>query len=289
MVFRKLFKFFDNIVNELDEQSYFPFNRSFRYGDAIFETVRIQNREILFFNDHISRLKKGILTLKFDVDTINLKSQFEEIIFGILKKFPLQDNFKIRIQLFREGEGLYVPNGNRPIVLVEAYFVDHDFELFNTEKKINVGVSKESFISNTIFSGLKTSNALPYVIAGIEKNERNVDDLIILNDKGFISECISSNIFWVDQNEIFTPALSCGCLEGVMRKNIISILDENHFEVNEVKQNFSLIKLNDAIFFTSNVFGIKIISSIDDFYNLDTNKFEIFVKSDIYKLLSSIQ
>ena len=286
MIIQKLFSFFDGKIIDFNLEFYLKFNRSFRFGDGIFETIRVQNGELLFFNDHISRFKKGISLLKFEIDIQNIKKNVENEI----RKIILENNIinsKIRIQLFRDGEGLYIPEKNNALLLIEFLPLPNDYTFFDIDKKIIVGISKESFVSNTIFSGLKTCNALPYIIAGVEKKSRNEDELIILNDKGFISECIASNIFWIEQNEIYTPALSCACLEGVMRKNIINIFDSNDIEVNEVKQNFSLIKLNEAIFFTSNVFGIKIISKIEDFYTLAEKNFKEFKKTKAFELLQS--
>jgi len=161
-------------------------NRKFQYGDGFFETMIVRNGKISFYNTHIERIKQALETLKIN---------FSPNLFDSLEK-EILDNSKfketrVKIQFWRSGEGKYTPNTNE---------VEHQIEY--SENKIpfhrpanTIAICESSQVTPSPFSSFKCF-LLPYIIAGIEKTEKQIDDLIILNHENQISECISSSIFW---------------------------------------------------------------------------------------------
>jgi branched-subunit amino acid aminotransferase/4-amino-4-deoxychorismate lyase len=100
-------------------------------------------------------------------------------------------------------------------------------------------------------------------MAGIEKNQLKADDVVILNSDKEVVECLNSNIFWEKDAELFTPALETGCIDGVMRKQIIAELKiqgvsiaEGHFPKEEL--------LNADFVFTSNIGGLSAVMNIEN-------------------------
>jgi len=232
-------------------------NRSFCYGDALFETMHANGTEIQFFEDHMIRLKYGMKILKMEVPTI-LETEFigKEII-KLLHKNKLYQGVRIRLSVFRNDGGKYTPTDNNISYLVETEYLENDHYELNY-KGLIVDLFKDVKKPVNIFSNLKSSNALLYVMAGIYAKENKLGDCILLNEKENIVEGISSNIFVIKSNTISTPPLKDGPIAGIMRKQILKIADVNGLKINFENSLTEAHLLNaDEIFFTNCISGIR--------------------------------
>ena len=114
----------------------------------------------------------------------------------------------------------------------------------------------------TPISNFKTCNSSPYILAGLNKQERNLDDVILLNDKGRISEASSSNIFFIKKNKIITPSLSEACIAGTMRKTILEIALEKKYIIQETQIKLTHLQNFEEIWLTNAISGIKWVAQI---------------------------
>ena len=105
-------------------------------------------------------------------------------------------------------------------------------------------------------SNIKSGNALIYVLAGLYAKKNHFDDCLILNEHGRIAEAISSNVFIVKGETLYTPPLSEGCVDGVMRKVVIEKANENNIHVNEKAITQNEIQNADEVFLTNAINGI---------------------------------
>ena len=96
-----------------------------------------------------------------------------------------------------------------------------------------------------------------YVLAGIFKNQNSLDEVIILNNNGFLCESMSSNAFIVYDRKLYTPALNEGCIAGVMRQVIIKLAKENGLEMVEAQINPDILNEADEVFLTNAAKGIQ--------------------------------
>jgi len=246
-------------------------NRGFKYGDGLFETIALINGTPRFLKDHLNRLKKGAEVLKLDLDDQIDYRKICRHINNLQEQNKIQGDAILRLYIWRNAEGKYTPNGRN----CDALLTIED-SVFN---KLTL-ISKADF-SNTIsnypscISSLKTMSALNYVIAGIEKKERKLDEIILLDSKGNISEALSSNIFWKKDEKFYTPPLSTGCIEGVMRNWLIKELIKNGYQVKEKLSKIAQFIQADSIF-TTNANGINYIQTIDkNSYTVDTISYEL--------------
>lgn len=231
-------------------------NRAFKYGDGLFETMRMCNGKLRFPEQHADRLKAGMKALKMDgaglMDEYFLKQKTAEL----LKKNKLKDNVRFRLSVYRSGEGLYTPDTNKTGYLLEATpLAESQYEL--NKKGLIVDVFDEVAKSPDKLSNLKTSSSLLYVMAGLFKKQNALDDAFILNTGGFLCESISSNVFVVYNKEIYTPALSEGCVAGVMRNVVTGIAKKNDIQLIEAQINPEVLKEADEVFVTNAVKGIQ--------------------------------
>lgn len=231
-------------------------NRGFKYGDGLFETMRMCNGKLKFAELHADRLNAGMKALKIDggtlLDDYFLKQKTAEL----CKKNKLKDNVRFRLSVYRAGDGLYTPNSNKfGYVLESSALEEGNYEL--NKKGLIIDVFDELTKPVNSLSNYKTSNSLLYVMAGLYKKQQRLDDAFILNDKGFLCESISSNIFVVYDKKIYTPALSEGCVAGVMRNVVMSMSRAHDIDVIEAQINPEILKAAEEVFITNAISGIR--------------------------------
>lgn len=245
--------------NEIIKKSDFSLtlnNRSFRYGDALFETMHANATRVQFIDDHLKRLLESAAIIKFEVPSFLTKKTLAEKIHKLLDKNKLYMGSRLRLSLYRNDGGLYTPEDNKTSVLIEAAPLKENKYVLN-KSGLQINLFRDITKPLNKLSNLKTANALIYVLAGIYKKESKSDDCIIVNDKGNIAEFISSNLFLVKNKTIITPALNEGCVDGVMRKQIIRIAKKLDYDMRETELKLNFLAEADEIFMTNAINGIK--------------------------------
>lgn len=229
-------------------------NRSLRYGDGIFETMRWADNDIRFLQYHIERLQESMEILhmeganKFDAYFIREKAT------ELAKKNKLSEA-RIRLNIYRGGAGLYSPDTNKCNYLLEATPLENSGYRLNKTGVI-IDVYREHRKPVNSLSKLKSNNALIYVLAGVTRKKLGCDDILILNNEGFLCESLSANIFVWYNKTLYTPALSEGCIAGVMRRIVIEMAKEYDIEVVEAQISPEILHEADEMFLTNAVHGI---------------------------------
>lgn len=231
-------------------------NRGFRYGDGLFESMRFIKGKLKFPEMHIDRIQKGMKLLKFDncslIDTWFLREKVEDLV----RRNRIGPDARIRLTVFRDSEGLYSPVSNKFGYLLEAQKLAESQYVLNNRGLI-IDVYDEIPKSINSLSNLKTSNALVYVLSGIFKNKNALDEVLILNQHGFLCESMSSNVFVVYDRKLYTPALNEGCIAGVMRQVVMRLAKENNIELIEAQINPDILNEADEVFLTNATRGIQ--------------------------------
>lgn len=231
-------------------------NRGFRYGDGLFETMRYLNGELKYLELHLDRVRKGMRLLKLEgysqLDKYFLKEKVEELI----RRNKIGTQARVRLIIYREGDGLYAPATNKMgYVLQVARLTDSSYT--SNSRGLIIDVFDEVTKPISTLSNLKTCNALPYVLAGVFKNQHKLDDVLLLNQHGFLCEAISSNLFVVYQDQLFTPALSEGCVAGVMRHVVMQLAKQHDLTLVEAQISPQILNEADEVFLTNAVQGIQ--------------------------------
>jgi branched-subunit amino acid aminotransferase/4-amino-4-deoxychorismate lyase len=203
-----------------------PGNRAFAYGDGLFETMLVRDGSCPLLPYHFSRLQKGTHILQLELP-FNRK-ELEELIRQLAGK-SVHPLLRMRLQVWRKEGGLYAPQQKESEYLLTA----SSFEEPPRIKK-NAAFSNTVQLSNAAYSSLKTMNALPYVLAGLERRARGLDELILTDTMGHVAECSAANIFWYKEDCWYTPALESGCIAGVMRAYLLDQMRSSNIAVKEV-------------------------------------------------------
>ena len=236
-------------------------NRAFRYGDAVFETIRLMNGEILFFEKHLARLKKNMELLSMEWHHDFSFQHLHLLIRHLDQVNNLRGNGRIRIEVFRNAGGYYIPDSNQTAYIIEAEPLKEKNYMLNATG-LRAGVFSDISKPLNKLSNLKSSNALLFVLAGLQKKKDGADDMIVLNAEGNVCEAVSSNIFIMLHGELCTPSLDQGCVAGVMRERIIDVMKSKHKKCNERKITLSDLLHADEVFLTDVIEGIRWVGAI---------------------------
>ena len=235
-------------------------NRAFLYGDGVFETVKIINNKILFLEDHYFRLMSSMRVVRMEIPMNFTMEYLEEQILSLVGKNGLSQSSRARITVYRNGGGYYLPQNNTISFLIHAVALGNT--LYSIEKKeYEVDLYKDFYITKQLLSSIKTTNKIINITGSIFANENGLDNCLMLNDSKNVVEALQGNIFMVLGNKLITPPVSEGCLNGVMRKQILILAKkiENLEVVEEVISPFDLQKA-DELFVTNVIKGIQPIT-----------------------------
>jgi len=247
-------------------------NRSFRYGDALFETIRITNYNPQFLKEHLIRLHAGMDILKMEMNPLLNSTYLEHAILELAQKNNITSDGRARLTVYRNEGGLYAPSDNKVSFLIEVDSLDEIGYTLNS-KGYTVDLFTEFKKAQNNLSSIKYANSAIYVMAGIHKVQQQLDECLLLNDKHHIIEGISSNIFAVKNGVLYTPPVADGCVNGVMRKKIIEIAQANKIAVYEISVMQNVLLGADELFLTNTINGIRwVVAYKQKRYFNDTSK-----------------
>ncbi len=230
-------------------------NRAFNYGDAVFETLKFKNNEIQFVEDHYFRLMASMRMLRMEIPLSFSLDFFTKEIIKTVKANNLKEA-RIRFQVFRKNSGFYLPKTNDI-----QFIIDCSSQKTTKQEQYELDIFKDFYVYSGLLSNIKTTNRVLNVVASIYANENNLDDCILLNEKKYVVETTKANIFLVKENQILTPALTEGCIKGIMRKKVIEEIKRiGMYRLIETEISPFEIQKADAVFITNSIVGIQSVS-----------------------------
>jgi len=233
-----------------------PQNRSFRYGDGIFETIKVFRSEILLADYHFDRLFTGLSLLKIEAPDYLNRHKLKQNILELCEINNCKNSARVRIAVYREEE-------NNAGFVMEANLLDEKINLLNEEGWI-IDIYPHARKSCDAFANLKSANYLPYVLAGIYARENNLDECLVLNSENKICDASKANIFIVLNNEVHTPALHQGCVNGVKRRFIIEELKKAGIVIHQGIISEELLMQANEVFLTNAINDIRWVKSFRD-------------------------
>ena len=235
-------------------------NRSFLYGDGIFETLKVVNGKIIFSEEHYFRLMASMRIVRMKIPMDFTLEFFENQVISLTDVLSISNSARVRITVFRNEGGLYLPDQNTVSYVIEATsLASKKYEI--AQDNFEVDLFKDSYVSAQLLSTLKTTSKILNVTASIFAKENDLNTCLLLNDKKNVVEAIAGNLFMLSGNKLITPPISEGCLNGIMRKQIIKVMkDFPEIEFSEaIISPFDLQKA-DELFVTNVIQGIQPIT-----------------------------
>ncbi len=221
----------------------------FLYGFGLFETMRSYDNKIIYFKAHLNRLKKAsqLLGINFTYPP----ERINEIIKKLVKVVGSKD---IYIKLT-----LYKAEGATDILIIAKSYLPPGLRIYERGFSADISRLKQN---DSFLAQLKTTNRILYELSFQEAKHKGFDEAIILNNRGYIAEACRSNIFLVKDEEIFTPSLECGCLEGITRKLVFDWAKEYNLNIYDGHYTLRDLYAADEAFLTNSLMGIMPLVSV---------------------------
>ena len=249
-------------------------NRAFLYGDGLFESVKIINGKPFNLDVHLKRLFSAALLLHLEINVS--RNDFQDDIEILIRENNIKKGGNLKILVFREEGGKYLPENNQASSLIMSESSDKNSFSLN-KKGLELGLFKIQLKPMNKLSNYKTISALQSVMCSLDARQKGKDDCLMFNTENRIIESTNSNIFYMKNNIIFTPQLREGCVDGTMRNCILSLKDLDYKIVeNEVK--IGDILEAEEVFLTNAIQGVRWVSHIKE---------QQFTEQKVAKLLTN--
>jgi branched-chain amino acid aminotransferase len=236
-------------------------SRALRYGDGIFETMKLIDGKILFCNEHFARLWKGMGVLQFELPKHFTPEKLVADIEALAKKNGHENAARIRLSIVRGDGGLYDPVNHSPNYSIQTFALPEGNGQWNSNGLV-LGIYEAARKSCDILSNLKHNNYLPYILAALEAKKNKWNDAIVLNTNDGICDTTIANIFLIKDQTIYTPLLAEGCVAGIVRQEIITNLREKGYTVLEQKIAKETLLQADEVFLTNSMYNMRWVQSI---------------------------
>ncbi|MCX6214988.1 aminotransferase class IV [Spirosoma sp.] len=235
-------------------------DRAFSYGDGIFETIRYESNRIWFWNDHFARLSAGMTALQVTPPENLTADALHQTLLRLLEANGLTNQpARIKLQVWRQAGGLYTPTTNNVNVLISA----RPGNPFSISEKDRAAIYDGFRLSYSPISACKTLNALPYILAGVFKEQHSLDDVLLLDTEGHMAECMASTLFWYTNRKLYTPSLQTGCINGIIRRQLLRLAPAFGITVTEGLYKPETLQQAEAVF-CANVMGIQWLNQVEN-------------------------
>jgi branched-chain amino acid aminotransferase len=237
-------------------------SRALKYGDGIFETMRMLDGRILNEDFHFERLFKGLTLLQFTIPKLFSRGFLIQKINELLKKNGHLKNARIRLMVFRGNDELFSSADSNPEYIIETWPLPDTIEL--NPNGLIVNVFSDARKSCDEFSNLKSNNYLPFAMAAIYAKKNKLNDAIILNAFNRVCETAVANIFIIKDDKIFTPPLSEGCVAGTMRRWLLEGKIAKKYAFEEKPLSLEDLYLAEEVFLTNAIHPIRWVKFFRD-------------------------
>ena len=236
-------------------------NRGLHYGDAVFETIKVSAGKVFFWEDHYFRLMASMRILRMEIPmTFTLEFLEEEIMKTLAANPQKADAYRIKLLVWRSWGGKYTPTTKDVEYVIFSEALEQPFYTLN-DAPYEVELFKDYYVNSGLLSTLKTNNKALHVLGSIFAEENDYQNCLLLNENKQVVEALNGNLFLVSGYKIKTPPLTDGCLNGILRKQLIAILAQlPDYLLEETSISPFELQKADELFITNTIVGIQPIS-----------------------------
>jgi branched-chain amino acid aminotransferase len=236
-------------------------NRAFAYGDGFFETMHGNGMNVQFFSYHWQRIKKAceILDYKLPFELNDEGEGLAKQITKLLHRNRFFQGVRIRVSFYRNSGGYYYPTEQRLSYLIQVEkLADSNYVLNKIGLYCDIGEDLPH--PKLPWSEIKTINSLVFIHASRFVRLMELDDVFFVDKNDYLIESVASNIFVVAENKLYTPPLSEGCVNGVMRQVILNNAATIGLVAKEKKMKSEILTQAEEVWLTNAVNGVRWVS-----------------------------
>jgi branched-chain amino acid aminotransferase len=249
-------------------------NRGYRYGDGLFETMKVVNGNIALNQFHFERLFSGLSLLKFEIPRLFTAEKLQQEIILLCKKNGCENLARVRLSAFRGNGGLYDEDKTLQYI-IECWPLNESVTRLN-DNGLVIDIFPDARKSCDKFSTIKSANFLPYSMAAQYARENKLNDALVLNTTGNIADSTIANIFIIKDDVVITPGLEEGCVSGVMRRHLLEQFRVSGISFQESKLGVSDLTTAEEIFLTNAINGIRWVRQFGDRMYTNVKTVEIY-------------
>lgn len=255
-----MINFNGKIVSNIEKEG-FVNNRGLQYGDALFETIKFSGGKILFWEDHYFRLMASMRIMRLEIPMNFTMEYLEKEIQSLIESNKNNNgSFRVKILVWRKQGGKYTPSTNDVEFCITLDSIEDSFYIIN-EEAYEVELFKDHYINSGLLSTIKTNSKLIHVLGSIFAKENDFQNCLLLNEHKQVVETLNGNLFLVKGKHLKTPPIKDGCLNGIIRKQIIAILAQlSDYTFEEASISPFELQKADELFLTNVIVGIQSIS-----------------------------
>lgn len=208
------------------------FDHGLLYGDGVFEGLRTYNGKIFRLMEHIKRLYRSAKAIMLDIPVP--MEGMADIIIKTIRKNRLKDSY-VRVVVTRGiGDlGLDPRKCPKPTIFVIASKIKLYPEEFYEKGLSVVTIATRRNPTESLNPTIKSLNYLNNILAKIEATNAGAMEGLFLNNEGYVAECTGENIFIINKDNLYTPPIFAGALDGITRDAVIQIGKEIGLTVDE--------------------------------------------------------
>jgi branched-chain amino acid aminotransferase len=235
-----------------------PGSRGLRYGDGLFETMRLKEGRLLFFARHMERLSLGLQLMQLVCELGDLREQVGRL----AAANGCGSSARVRLNVFR-GEGpLFEAAAGSCHYILEAAPLPPAASL--NQAGLRTGVFADIRRSADRYSRLKTNNYLASCMGARYAARQGWDEALLLNGGGRIAESCTANVFILEKDVLYTPPLSEGCVAGVMRHHLLGVLPVRGIAVREEPLSLERVAGAEEVFLTNAIKGVQPVATMGE-------------------------
>jgi branched-chain amino acid aminotransferase len=231
-------------------------NRGLRFGDGLFETIKVRDGALLFGSLHFARLWTGLRILRFSLPARFTPATLETDILDLCLRNGHLGSGRVRVNMFRGDGGVNDLISTQPHCLIETFPLDRAFTPANSPG-MDIGVFPHGRKAMDDYANLKSNNYLVYLMGAAWAREERLNECLILNAAGRVADASISNVFCVAGGRIHTPPLSEGGVAGVLRRFLLERLEGWGWPVAETPLEPADLEGASEIFLTNAIRGIR--------------------------------
>ena len=250
-------------------------DHSYRYGEGLFETMKVAKGKILLERFHFERLFRDVEILKLKLPALISPPMLANEVLKLCSKNNCDELSRVRLSASGGNGGLY-DGDERFQYIIECWPLEPSISKLN-ENGLVIGIYPEARKSCDHFSNIKSANFLSYVMAAKYGKQQRFNDCMVMNVHERICDATTANIFWIKEEKIFTPPLSEGCIAGVMRRWLIEKMQDAGYSIGEANCEVTDLENAEEIFLTNAIHGIRWVKQFNG--KMYTNSFT----KNIYK------
>lgn len=232
------------------------FDRSFLYGDGLFETARVHGGRPFLWDRHLARLRRGAELLHFNVPFAD--AALTDFAVQLIERNQMSEAV-LRLHLSRGAgpRGYSIKGCDKPTLVISLHPTPP------TTRPVRLIIATQTITAGDGLTQIKTSNKLLHILARTEAEDRGADDALLLNHRGEVCEATSSNLFLISGNTITTPPTPSGGLTGIARGFVLELCQHLGLPAHETIIMPVQLHSAESAFLTNSVQGIIEVAELD--------------------------